>query len=63
MTKKDFELIAQVIAGLPTEWKTINQLDEKTERVIGHTARRLAMALQSTNERFDSEKFLKACGV
>jgi hypothetical protein len=63
MTKKDYELIAGVLNGLSKEWKTINQLDEKTERVIEHTARRLSMALESTNERFDSARFLTACGV
>jgi hypothetical protein len=60
MTRKDFELIAQAIAGMQDKYTgddwTING-------AMYPFARQLADALESSNPRFDSERFLKACGV
>ena len=56
MTRKDFQLIADVINEFP-------RLDYGVESVIEELAEELADALAGTNERFDREKFLAACGV
>jgi hypothetical protein len=53
MTKKDYELIAGVLA---TAWWGSN--DQKR-----HIAYDLADALADTNPLFNKDKFLKACGV
>lgn len=52
MTRNDFQLIAMV-------------LKEAKEGQEDHDAvsRRFATALRHLNPRFNSEKFLKACGV
>jgi hypothetical protein len=54
MTKKDFELIAGAI-------KEITANDYPQDRK--DKAQMFASVLAKTNERFDSEKFLKFCGV
>ena len=56
MTRKDFELIAEVIRLFP--WISDAQRD-----VGDLIAVRLANALATTNPRFDTERFLKACGI
>ncbi len=53
MTKKDFQLIAEVLANA---WWGSN--DQKS-----HIAHDLADALTTTNPRFDRARFLAACGV
>ena len=53
MTRKDYVLIAEVIA---TSWHTSTD----TKRTI---ALNMADALQNDNPRFDRERFLVACGV
>ncbi len=52
MTRKDYELIAQTIRNsiLPTGAQAA---------IAGN----LAVALRATNPRFDSERFVKACGA
>ena len=50
MTKKDFELIAFVIQWLPETCEVDN---------LG-IAREFALALKSTNARFDRERFIAA---
>ena len=52
MTKKDFELIAETLKGLSY---ITGGIDKRL--VIGEFAR----ALQSTNPRFDMERFSQAC--
>jgi hypothetical protein len=56
MTKKDYELIAEVIKGLRADFGD----NPVALEVI---ALEMASELQHTNDRFDSAKFLKACGV
>ena len=51
MTRKDYELIAEVIA---TSWHGSAELKEAL-------AQRMAEALASTNERFNTDRFIKAC--
>jgi hypothetical protein len=53
MTRKDYELIAEVIA---TAWHG----SEDTQADLSH---KMADALEGTNPRFNRELFLKACGV
>ncbi len=50
MTRKDFVLIAGVVLSLP---------DDVRKKV----ALEFAQELQYTNDRFDRERFLSACGV
>lgn len=51
MTKKDYELIAEVIA---TAWHGSGELKSSL-------ANNMADALQTTNPRFDRARFLAAC--
>ena len=53
MTKKDYELIAEVLA---TSWHGSQELKSGI-------AYNMAEALEDTNPRFNREIFLKACGV
>jgi hypothetical protein len=54
MTKKDYELIAEVI---------LNSQGLTRGGVMDTLAKRMAEALADTNPRFNREMFLKACGV
>jgi hypothetical protein len=54
MTKKDFELIAEAI-------KEITASDYPQDRK--DKAQLFASVLATTNPRFDSARFLSACGV
>ncbi len=54
MTRKDYELIAEVIRKL----KLVGD-----ESIREHVASDMAFALQSTNPLFDRVRFLRACGV
>ena len=54
MTKKDYELIAQAV-------KEITKDDYAQDRK--DKAELFAEALEVTNEHFNREMFLKACGV
>jgi hypothetical protein len=53
MTRKDYVMIAEVIA---TSWHT----SAETKREI---AQNFADALETDNPRFDRARFLEACGV
>lgn len=53
MTKKDFEMIAEVIA---TAWH--GSQETRTD-----LSNKMADALENTNPRFNRELFLTACGV
>lgn len=53
MTRKDFQLIADVIA---TSWHA----SAESRRDMAND---FADALENTNDRFDRERFLAACGV
>ena len=53
MTRKDYVMIAEVIA---TSWHS----SAETKRDL---AQNMADALETDNPRFDRDRFLKACGV
>ena len=60
MTRKDYQLIAEVLKSGMENWKG---WDEKPEEVLAGTARSLATQLAKDNPRFDRARFLTACGV
>jgi hypothetical protein len=60
MTKKDYELIAGAIAGMKDKY---DGDDWTINGAMYSFARALSDALQDSNPRFDSERFLEACGV
>ena len=53
MTRKDFEMIAEVIA---TAW-------HGSEETRTDLSNKMADALETTNPRFNRDLFLDACGV
>lgn len=62
MTRKDYELMARPMRNL----RAIHNSGVEGEHyafVLTHYAEVLADALEADNERFDRERFLKACGV
>lgn len=59
MTKKDFELIAETINRLRVDFD--NGEDDTIS--LSLVAEELADALAGTNERFNRELFLNACGL
>jgi enolase len=67
MTKKDFELIAGVISQISADFSNGGEryLGKGVEKAVSLSlvAGELASALAGTNERFDREIFLTACGV
>jgi len=64
MTKKDYELIAEVIADTREMTKILGGLDvDSAERVISLLAGKLASSLEMENSRFNREMFLTRCGV
>lgn len=52
MTRKDYELIADVIANLK-----VSEADQR------HVAHAFAGALAGTNARFDRARFMEACDL
>lgn len=54
MTKKDFEFIAAVIAGMPDHAATLRAQKDSC-------ARAFAEALAKENPKFNARLFLKAC--
>ena len=59
MTRKDYVLIADVLSDLMSDFN--NGGDDSCSLSI--VAEELARALQADNDRFDSARFLTACGV
>jgi hypothetical protein len=59
MTRKDYVMIAEVIADLMADFNN-GRSDEVSLSLV---AQELADALQADNDRFDSARFLTACGV
>lgn len=55
MTRKDFELIAEVLSG------HYQNGDEKAKAEIAACALTFAQRLQSTNPRFNVQRFVQAC--
>lgn len=56
MTRKDFEAIAGVIAGMKRD------STRRDGAVLEATAKRMADMLYGTNPRFDRDRFMAACG-
>jgi hypothetical protein len=59
MTKKDYELIAGVMANLSADFNN----DGEDTVSLSLVAQELADVLSTTNPRFDRARFLSACGV
>jgi ubiquinone/menaquinone biosynthesis C-methylase UbiE len=55
MSKKDYEAIAKIVDEL-----YINEKEQSIERITSQLALNLAELFESTNERFDTSKFLRA---
>lgn len=62
MTKKDYELIAQILKGAQNYEATFND-NEKGAKAIEGITQTFATMLATTNPRFNRAKFLTACGV
>ena len=58
MTKKDYELIARVLS----EFANDCDKHEHAYRIIGRVSAYMSRELGKDNLRFDSAKFMKACG-
>jgi hypothetical protein len=58
MTRKDFQLIADTVAEMNKKHPEFYRIG--VSAIVAH---RLADALATTNDRFDREKFLTACGM
>ncbi len=56
MSRKDFELIASIIRSMPTHAASLRTARDST-------ARAFADGLRVSNPRFDSARFLRACGI
>jgi hypothetical protein len=59
MTAKDFNLIALILKELREDYIEDGRAVEVIEDVAGEFSERLL----ASNIRFDSERFLRACGV
>lgn len=59
MTKRDFELVAETIATVMSDYP----LDSNMRWGMSVLARRLASSFETANPRFDHEKFFTACGL
>lgn len=59
MTRKDYILIAEAITAEANEWSD----QPEAFAAIGHTASRIASALQRDNPRFNRAMFMNACGL
>lgn len=59
MTRKDFELIARVLSDAHNALRA----DTTRDDVVEYVAKRMAVDLATTNDLFDRERFLRACGV
>lgn len=58
MTKKDYELIARAITLATSYCETANQ-----RRGVERATRCISSALAMDNPRFDSARFIAACGI
>jgi hypothetical protein len=59
MTRKDYQLIANAVKKVRDGYEHI----PTAELAINSVAHELARALRVTNNHFDSDKFLAACGL
>lgn len=64
MTRRDFELIAGVLRREHESHRGYHATDRPDPvDVLDTLARHLAVELAATNDRFDADRFLTACGV
>jgi hypothetical protein len=65
VTRKDFQLIADVVRQLRTFPAHDVEMSEDVAHAVRWTtvADKLASALATTNAKFDRERFLEACGI
>lgn len=65
MTRKDFELIARVLSDARNEALStrVDSLREARLDMLDTLAYDFGHALHTTNERFDSGRFLRAAGA
>lgn len=75
MTKKDYELIAGVINNLYSKYEVLEQyhrkVDEPTsafsykraQEAVHQVALDLGLKLKNDNDKFDRDKFYRACGI
>ena len=61
MTRKDYELIAEIIRV--AMYTTNKYNEEQGKSWVEHIALEFSDSLRSTNPRFDRARFLTACGV
>ena len=62
MTRKDYELIAQILKGAKNFEQTFND-NEKGAKAIEGITHTFATMLQATYPNFDRGRFLAACEV
>lgn len=62
MTRKHFEAIAAIIKATRIPGESSPGFDNGYETATENIASSLASYFASQNERFDRERFLKACG-
>lgn len=69
MTKKDYELIANVLKDVKHGEIDMHERDDSVEShqgmeyIWGETCKAFALYLEEANPRFDRNKFLQACGI
>lgn len=56
-TQRDFEAVARIIDG---SWE---KAPLESEDLLVEISEKLADYFESQNERFDRERFMKACGI
>ncbi len=65
MTRKDYELIASVIARHVGAYKSSGDTKEAADKIraVGLLAAEISKVFGETNPRFDSARFLRACDI
>jgi hypothetical protein len=58
MTKKDYKLIADTIAGVRNTY-----IRREPKRIIDRVVYNLGLVFRENNPRFNTEKFEEACGA
>ncbi len=65
-TKRQFELIADILRTHVVAWDETRSLDTTSaicHSVVRSIAHDFALLFASDNPRFDTERFMKACGL
>lgn len=63
MTKKDFVAVAEIIYNHGNILSLDEKFDEGAKFAAAKIARELAAVFKQKNPRFDTQRFLDACGV